>query len=156
LLLAGVLAMVLVEWAWDAAHAVGTGEPDARASGGMDGGFGSEDMTAFIMKGDAGGMWQEGAPPWFAEECLDADELGEVRCSSDGDVVGIISDYPADRLFGLCCERLEERGWRREESGQSLRSAFLKETGDVRWAFLDVVQVADEGVAVFALEGFDE
>ena len=116
-------------------------------------GIGCDGMLAMIFDEDESVAESEVSPVVFSDECFDPSDIGEVSVSDDGGVIGIVSAEAADDLFRICADRLDANGWIQVQSGQPLRCTFLKETGEVRWLFLDVTQVADSGVAVIVMQG---
>ena len=147
----GALAMMVIELIWDAAHGPsrqdGCDLEELRSSS-----LGYEDLVAYAFNDDEGAVGFGSVPRWFLAECFDPSDMGEVRGSNDGGVVGITSDRTADYLFRECITRFEDHGWK-PVCGNSLRCSFKKDTGQVHWAYLDVSQVADSSVAVIVLEG---
>lgn len=161
-LVAGAVAIALVELAWDAGHAQGASSPGqaavaedagaAAAAEGADGSSGVSRMMAWVLEGDEG-AYGEGLPAGFGEECLDPSGLGEALCSANEGVVGIVSEMEGASLFAECASRLEGRGWVRLASGQPTRAAFAKAAGAHRWLFLDVGPTGSGSIAVFSFEG---
>ncbi|MDO4532569.1 MAG: hypothetical protein Q4C36_02480 [Coriobacteriia bacterium] len=154
-LVAGALAVLVVEYAWQ--HGVfGGGEAVSGDGGDGDAEVPQPDLMAFVLNGDDAGIGFTGAPLCFIEECFDPSGLGEVRTSDDGGVVGIVSDLEAPVLFDVCVHKLVDHGWSRVSDGQPLRCSFLKGTGAIRWVFLDVSEVSDSSAAVLVLEEVSE
>jgi hypothetical protein len=158
-LMLGAAVILAIELVWDY-MASGNEKRIAEATSG-NGGIRDEplekgSMSAFVLDGDESAIGLAGAPIRFDEECFDAHDLGEVRSSHDGGVVGIVSDLNADGLFEACAARLASHGWMQVQSGQSLRSTFRKGSGAIRWLYLDVTEVSGSSVAVFVLEEADE
>ena len=159
----GAIVIAVVEYVWDYASAnrvAGEGFAiGGGASTGRDGLAASdgvpdvEQMMAFVIDGDEAGLDTGGLPEEFLRECFDPRGIGEVRTSIDGGVVGIVSDWEADDLYRMCSDSLCGNGWIRAQGSQGRHGSFLKEAGSYRWAFLDVTQVNDSGVAVIVLEG---
>ena len=151
----GAVAVMAIELVWD--HVMALGRTSAREQAGISeesgpGGSHSLDtLLSYVF--DQGELADTGLPAGFIEDYFDPRGLGELSTSDDGMVVGIVSDYPAAALFGLCVDGLEGRGWMKLESGQALRCTFVREGYAARWVFLDVTQVSDSGVAVLVLEG---
>ena len=116
-------------------------------------GFGLDDMLSVVIGEEESAEEPVVAPTLFIDECFDPQDMGEVNVSEDGGVVGIVSEKPAGELFQLCADRLDAHGWIQVQSGQTHRCTFLKEQGEIQWLFLDVMQVADSGVAVVVTQG---
>lgn len=153
----GAVAVVVLELFWNAANA-GNAEGEVRDAAAnraddKDEGLGLDDMAAFAFDDTPPVVGSGRVSSLFIDECFDPRGMGEVTSSFDGGVVGIVSDRDAGDLFRVCADGLDGNGWIRVESGQPLRCTFLKESGRVRWLFLDVTQVADSGVAVIVTEG---
>ena len=146
----GAMAIVAIEMAWDVMMASNQGGAAPSADSGS-GGTGFGDLAAYVLDGDDAALGRACAPPGFAEECFDAGELGEVRSSPEGGVVGITSERDAEALFEECATRLKGRGWIQMASGQARRGTFLKSSGKLRWMFLEVSRVADSSTAVMVL-----
>ena len=153
-LIAGALAVLVVEYAWH--HGVFGGEFTSGGGGDGDEELPQPDLMAFVLDDDDTEIGFAGVSPGFVEECFDPSGLGEVRSSNDGGVVGIVSDLEAEALFDACTCRLIDHGWLRISGGQLLRCSFLKETGTVRWVFLDVSEVSDSSTAVLVMEGAND
>lgn len=149
-LVAGALAVFVVEYAWH--HGAFGGEVEFGSGEDGDAELLQPDLMAFVLGGDDVGVGFIGVSPCFVEECFDPSGLGEVRTSDDGGVVGIVSDLEAPTLFDACARRLVDHGWLRVSGGQPLRCSFLKETGAIRWVFLDVSEVSDSSTAVMVVE----
>ena len=155
----GAIVIAAIEALWDHADAEsrfhGGGSPGMQDESPLSGGFGFQDMMSFALDGDLTAIGEQAVPQRFLEECFDAAEFGDVRCSDDGGVIGIVSDAPASELFDECVGKLVENGWLQMESGYPLRCTFLKESGSLHWLFLDVNQVSGDGVAVLVMEEAD-
>ncbi|MBE6470516.1 MAG: hypothetical protein E7000_02275 [Coriobacteriaceae bacterium] len=151
LIAAGAAAVALVELAWDASVNAKVGSQAPVQDAGH-AGFSMEDFSAYVLDdADLPGI-SNGVSSAFVAECFDPRSLGEVNCSDDGSVVGIVSDDAAADLFRRCAERLSRRGWVPVGSSRDLRCTFLRNAGTIRWLFLDVSQVAESSVAVMVLE----
>ena len=154
----GLLAVLTIGWVGDALGMDAQSSADAQAgvqegTASAVGEVGFAQLSAFVLDGNEDAVGTCTVPESFLAECFDPSELGEVRCSFDGNVVGIVADSGKDDLLDACISRLRAGGWAEVESGQAYRSTFVKEDGDMRWLFLDVSQVSDSSVAVITLKG---
>ncbi|MDO4400077.1 MAG: hypothetical protein Q4D27_03895 [Coriobacteriia bacterium] len=158
-LVIGAIVIAAIEVLWDHADAGNRfrgASQETRDEPSSSGGFEFQDMMSSVLTGNLSAIGMQDVPQAFLEECFDAAELGDARCSADGGVIGIVSDAPASELFEACVGKLVDRGWLQVESGYPLRCTFLKESGALHWLFLDVNQVSGDGVAVLVLGEGDE
>ena len=150
----GALAIMVLESAWDYVMAGGSGrQADGNAAADGDGGYAAGSLSAYVFGDDERAIGSEELPFGFAEECFDPRDLGEVRSSYDGGVIGVVSNLEVADLAEICADRLKARGWLQVDGGSQSRSTFLKENGSLRWLFLDVTKVSDSSVAVMVAEG---
>ena len=112
----------------------------------------SENMMAFVL-GNEAVLTNDGVPEAFKEECFDPNEWGDVYCSQEERVVGIVSEDATSELFARCSERLVTRGWTRVNAGADNCVSFLKEEGELRWLFMQTFDAGGSSLAVISYKG---
>ncbi len=112
----------------------------------------SENMMAFVL-GNEAVLTNDGVPEAFKEECFGPNEWGDVYCSQEERVIGIVSEDATSELFDRCSERLVTRGWTRVNAGADNCASFLKEEGELRWLFMQTFDAGGSSLAVISYKG---
>ena len=112
----------------------------------------SENMMAFVL-GNEAVLTNDGVPEAFKEECFGPNEWGDVYCSQEERVIGIVSEDATSELFARCSERLVTRGWTRVNAGADNCASFLKEEGELRWLFMQTFDAGGSSLAVISYKG---
>lgn len=83
-------------------------------------------------------------PPWFAEEVLPLEGVGEIRALDDWSVVGFSAETDVATVREWARSELESRGWTLMETGTEMYLTGIKEGGRCSWVALSCTQVGDE------------
>lgn len=77
----------------------------------------------------------------FEREVIPLSDYDDVRASGNGAVVGFTMPASADNAFASITAILTARGWTAVESGHATAGSFVKEEGDLTWAFVHATDV---------------
>ena len=78
----------------------------------------------------------------FEREVMPLSGYDDVRAAGNGAVVGFTMPTSADDAFSSITATLTARGWTAVESGHATAGSFVKEEGDLTWAFVHATDVA--------------
>ena len=111
------------------------------------------EAAALAAPGAAGGV--DGADGLSAEvaetfeaELFALDGFADVRAMPDGRVVGFTADADAASACRSVADRLVAAGWTEVGSGVAQAGSFVKEEGDLRWAFVSCTGFGDSSSVV--------
>lgn len=77
----------------------------------------------------------------FADEVASLAGRNEGRIDEESRIIGWTCEGAAPDVLSLVAAELEQKGWRRMESGSATCASFTKASGCYRWAFLMCAQI---------------
>lgn len=92
-------------------------------------------------------------PEWFRQEVVALDAAYDIRCASDGGVVGFSLSGSVDDVRERVSKELRQKGWVEVGSDTAELRTFTKNYGGCRWLALWCGEVAGEAVVVMQSDG---
>ncbi len=83
-------------------------------------------------------------PESFVQECFDLNDVSDLVVDAQESLIGFTTKNDAKDELERILEKMEGKGWVAAKSGVDMQATFVKDVGEIRWAYISCIEVGGE------------